>query len=111
MSSESTIEPADKSHSEATSPKRTIRIEIRLNGEERELLRRHAAAHGMKISQYVRAVGLGQRIQSRVYAELAREVLAIGQAVMQAAPMPGRERERLLSRIRPLLRRISSHLP
>ncbi len=111
MSSESTIEPSDKSQSEATSPKRTIRIEIRLNDEERELLRRHAAARGMKVSQYVRAAGLGQHIQSRVYAELAREVLAIGQAVMQAAPKRGGERELLLSRIRPILRRISSHLP
>ncbi len=97
--------------STANPDKRTRRIAICLSREERELLLRRAAARGMKLAPYLRAAGLGMRTHTCAYTELAREVLAIGHAVIQATPETGADRERLLFLVRPVLSRIGDHLP
>lgn len=108
---DSPSEPAGNRKTDPTPRRRTLRINVRVTAGEHLVLRRHAAVRGMKTAQYVRAAALGQRANSRAYAELAREVLAIGHSVMVEVPERGGERERLLALIRPVLRRINSHLP
>ena len=110
-SPDSTSDPAGHGQSEPTPVKRKIRIEVRVAAEEHQELRRRAAVRGMNTGQYIRAAGLGQPAYSSAFAELAREAIAIGHAVMQEVPERGGERERLLDMIRPVLRRINSHLP
>ena len=97
----------------AESPDRRVRrILVAASCKEYDLLKKHAAARGMGLGPYLRAAGLGQRTSTSVYAELAREVLAIGHAVIAASQQGRRdEGERLLLRIRPILKRITGHLP
>lgn len=110
-SADSTSEPAANGQSESARPKRTHKIRVYVTAEEHQELRRRAEVRGMKTAHYVRAAGLGQRACSRDYAELAREALAMGHAVMEVMPEQGGERERMLALIRPVLRRIMAHLP
>ena len=96
----------------AEGPDRRVRqITVAASHQEYNLLKRRAAARGMGLGPYLRAAGLGLRTGTSEYAELAREVLAIGHAFIAASQEQSEEHERLLSFIRPVVKRITGHLP
>lgn len=96
----------------ATNPNRRVRrIVVWASCQEYDLLKKHAAARGKGLGPYLRALGLRQQASMSVYIELARKMLAIGHAIIEVLPDRTEERERLLARVRPLLRQISAHLP
>ncbi len=96
----------------AEGPDRRVRqITVAASHQEYDTLKKKAAARGKRLGPYLRAAGLEQRTGLSPYAELAREVLAIGHAVMAASQEQSEEHERLLSFIRPVVNRITGHLP
>lgn len=103
---------SDRQEEAATNPNRRIRrAVVWLSDREIDLLKKNAAARGKGLGPYLRAEGLRQHANNSVYIELAREMLAVAHAIMEATSDCCGERERMLSRIRPVLKRISAHLP
>ena len=90
--------------------RRTKVIKVHLNEEEWTKIKNSAEATGMRLAPYLRAAGLGQRLKSRAYEELAREILAIGHIIMTPAYDPKDQAKFLESELRPILSRIRNHI-